>query len=460
MRALGPWLACLAALAGCAVGPDYSQPSVQASAAYKEAGDWIVARPADAAPKGEWWTAFRDPVLDGLVAQVNVSNQSLKAAEAAYVQASAAVRSARAGLFPSLGASAGAARGSSVGVGVAPRYNVSLSASWELDLWGRVRRQVEAARASEQASAADLAAARLSLQAELATDYFQLRATDAQSALFDDSVKAFATSYAMTQNRYRAGVAGKADVVQAEAQLRSTQAQAIDLRATRAQLEHAIAVLVGKPPAAFSIAPTAASATTPVIPPGLPSTLLERRPDIAAAERRVAAANAGIGVAETAYFPSLSLTGSGGFEGNSAAHLLSVPNRAWSLGLGLADTILDFGVRGAAVSSARAAYDAAVANYRQTVLQGFQEVEDALAALHWIGEESKVQLDAARAAHESVTLALNQYKAGTVSFLDVVVLQASQLAEDRSTVDLTARRLAATVSLIRALGGDWRAPAP
>lgn len=457
---MGPWLACLVALAGCAVGPDYSKPSVQASAAYKEAGDWIVAKPADAIPKGEWWKVFGDPVLDGLMAQVSVSNQSLKAAEAAYAQASAAVQSARAGLFPSLGASADATRGSGTQVETARRYNVTLDASWELDLWGRVRRQIEAGRANEQASAADVEAARLSLQAELATDYFQLRATDAQSALFDDSVKAFETSYQMTQNRYRAGVAGKADVVQAEAQLRSAQAQAIDLRATRAQLEHAIAVLVGQPPAALTIGSTAASVATPVIPPGLPSTLLERRPDIAAAERRVAAANAGIGVAEAAYFPAISLTGSGGFASNSAANLLTVPNRAWSLGLGLADTILDFGARGAEVASSRAAYDAAVANYRQTVLQGFQEVEDDLAALRWIGEESKVQLQAARAAHESVTLTLNQYKAGTVSFLDVVVVQANQLSEDRSTVDLTARRLATTVALIRALGGDWRANAP
>ncbi len=459
VRLLRAGIACLA-LAGCAAGPDYSKPAVQVPAAYREAGGWVVAQPADAVPKGEWWKVFGDPVLDGLMAQVSVSNQSLKAAEARHAQASAAVQSARAALFPTLGAGAGATRGSANEAGTQRRYSVTLTASWEADLWGRVRRLLEASRAGEQASAADLEAARLSLQAELATDYFQLRATDAQRVLFDDSVKAFETSYRLTQNRYRAGVAAKADVVQAEAQLRSTQAQAIDLRATRAQLEHAIAVLTGKPPSDLALAPAPALAGIPDIPPGLPSTLLERRPDIAAAERRVAQANAGIGAAQAAYFPSLTLTGSGGFAGNSLSKLFTVPNRAWSLGLGLADTILDFGARGADVASARASYDEAVANYRQAVLQGLQDVEDDLAALHWIAEESKVQLDAARAARESVALTLNQYKAGTVSFLNVVQVQATQLSEDRSTVNLTARRLAATVALIRDLGGDWRAPTP
>jgi NodT family efflux transporter outer membrane factor (OMF) lipoprotein len=391
---------------------------------------------------------------------VSVSNQSLKAAQSRYAQASAAVQAARAGLFPTLAADAGATRGSAIVGEPSRRYNVTLSASWELDLWGRVRRLVEASRAEASASAADLEAARLSLQAELATDYFQLRATDAQRVLFEDSVKAFETSYRLTRNRYAAGVAAKADVVQAESQLRSTQAQAIDLLATRAQLEHAIAVLTGRPPSELSIAPSKVQVVTPGIPPGLPSTLLERRPDIAAAERRMAEANARVGVAEAAYFPTLSLTGSGGFAGSSLSKLFSVPNRAWSLGLGLADTILDFGARGAAVASSRAAYDEAVANYRQTVLQGFQEVEDDLAALHWIAEESRVQLEAARAARESVALTLNQYKAGTVSFLNVVQVQATQLSEDRSTVNLTARRLAATVALIRALGGDWKEARP
>jgi len=446
----------LLALASCAVGPNYRKPPVQAPAAFKESGDWVKAKPADGAPKGAWWQAFRDPVLDGLMEQVSVSNQSLKAAEARYRQATAAVQSARAQLFPTLGANASATRSkSNVPADSGRRYNVALNASWEPDFWGRVRRLVEANRAEEAASAADVESARLSLQAELATDYFQLRATDAQIVLFQDSVKAFQTSLAMTQNRYRAGVAAKADVAQAETQLKSTQAQAIDLHATRAQLEHAIAVLVGKPPAMLSIAPADITAHLPSIPPGLPSTLLERRPDVAAAERRTAEANARIGVAEAAYFPSITLSANGGFVGTALANLISAPNRTWSLGLAAAETILDFGARSAEVASARAAYDEAVANYRQTSLGAFQDVEDNLATLRFLAEEATVQDEAARAARESVALVLNQYKAGTVSYLNVTVVQASQLAEERSVVNVLERRLAASVALIRALGGTW-----
>jgi NodT family efflux transporter outer membrane factor (OMF) lipoprotein len=448
----------IALLASCAVGPAYEKPKAEAPPAYKEAGDWAKAKPADTAPKGKWWEAFGDPVLNGLMEQVSVSNQSLKASEARYRQASAAVQAARAQLFPTVGASAGATRSRSNAAGdTGRRYNVSLNASWEADLWGRVRRLVEANRAEAEASAADLENARLSLQAELATDYFQLRATDAQIVLFQDSVKAFETSYTLTQNRYRAGVAAKADVVQAETQLKSTQAQAIDLRATRAQLEHAIAVLIGKAPAQFSITPANVDTHIPEIPPGIPSTLLERRPDIGAAERRMAAANAQIGVAEAAYFPTLDLTASGGFAGSALANLISVPNRVWSLGFAAAATILDFGARGAQVESARAAYDESVANYRQAVLQAFQDVEDDLAALHWLSEEAAVQQEAARAARESVALTLNQYKAGTVSYLDVVQVQTTQLSEERSTVSILERRLAAAVALIRSLGGSWEA---
>jgi NodT family efflux transporter outer membrane factor (OMF) lipoprotein len=447
------------ALGACAVGPNYEKPPAEVPPAYKEAGDWVVAKPADAAPKGKWWEAFRDPLLDGLMEQVSVSNQSLKAAEARYAQATAAVQSARAQLFPTVGASAGATR-SRAGQGESSRrYNVSLNASWEPDLWGRVRRLVESNRAAAEASASDVEAARLSLQAELATDYFQLRATDAQIVLLEDTTKAFQTSYTLTQNRYRAGVAAKADVVQSEAQLKSTQAQAIDLRSSRAQLEHAIAVLVGRAPAGFSITPANIDTHLADIPPGIPSTLLERRPDVAAAERRMAAANARIGVAEAAYFPSLNLTGSGGFAGSALASLISAPNRVWSLGLAAAATILDFGARSADVASARAAYDEAVANYRQAVLTGLQEVEDDLAALRWLSEEASVQQDAARAARESVALTLNQYKAGTVSYLNVVQVQSTQLSEERSSVSILQRRLAADVALIRALGGTWE-PAP
>jgi NodT family efflux transporter outer membrane factor (OMF) lipoprotein len=450
-----PLLFAALVVAGCAVGPSYERPQVETPPAYKEAGDWVIAQPADAVAKGKWWEVFDDPVLNGLVEQVSVSNQTLAAAEARFRQASATVKGARSGLFPTVGASAGASRGRRGEGSTTSSYDIGLDARWEIDLWGRVRRQVEASRAGEQASAADLENARLSLQAQLATAYFQLRVADATRELLEDSVKAFQTSFQIAQNRYAAGVAAKVDVVQAESQLKSVQAQAIDLRATRAQLEHAIAVLVGQPPAAFALAPERFQLRIPEIPPGLPSRLLERRPDVAAAERRMAAANARIGVAQAAYFPALSLTGSGGFASGAISTLISAPSRVWSLGAGLAATILDFGARGADVDSARAAYDESVANYRQAVLVAFQEVEDNLAAARWLAEENAVQQDAARLARESVVLTVNQYKAGTVGYLDVVQVQATQLAEERQSVQLLGRRVASTVALIRALGGAW-----
>jgi NodT family efflux transporter outer membrane factor (OMF) lipoprotein len=442
--------------------------------AFKEAGDWVGAKPADEAPRGAWWTIYEDPDLAALLEQVAVSNQTLKGAEARYAQARSAVDAARSAFFPSLSGDVNATRSktragsiaiATDGSGTAStgskvtNYTAGLDARWEIDLWGQLRRQFESGRASEQASAADVEAARLSLQAELATDYFQLRVTDAQVALLEDTVKAFETNYGITKNRYAAGVAARVDLVQAESQLLSVRSQALDLRGTRATLEHAIAVLVGKPPSTFAIPPAPFRAKVPLVPTGVPSTLLERRPDIAAAERRMAAANAQIGVAKAAYFPALTLSGSTGGASTTFSKILDAPNRTWSLGAALAGTILDFGARGAAVDSARAAYDGAVASYRETVLGGFQDVEDNLATLHWLGEASKVQDEAARAARESVTLTLNQYKAGTVSYLNVVQVQATQLAEDRTTVTLAGRRLAASVGLIRALGGSW-GPAP
>jgi NodT family efflux transporter outer membrane factor (OMF) lipoprotein len=442
-------------LAGCAVGPNYSKPAIETPPAYKEMQGWTLAHPRDAAPKGRWWEAFDDPVLDGLVEKVSVSNQTLKAAEARYTQARASVQAARAGLFPTVGASGRATRSGAGQGGAANRYNVALDASWEIDLWGRVRRLIEANQAGAEASAADLEAVRLSLQSELALDYFQLRVTDAQRILQENIVKALQSQLDMTQNRYRAGVVGKVDSVQAEAQLRSNEAQAIDLRATRASLEHAIAVLIGQPPALFTLEPANIRLQLPAIPPGLPSTLLERRPDVAAAERRVAQANAEVGVAQAAYFPTLSLTGSGGFASSALSSLFSAPSRVWSLGAGLAGTILDFGLRGAQVEQARAAYDETVANYRETVLVGFQEVEDNLATVRWLAEEDKVQQEALRLARETVQLTTNQYKAGTVGYLNVVVVQAAQFSEERSAVAILGRRLAATVGLIRALGGTW-----
>jgi NodT family efflux transporter outer membrane factor (OMF) lipoprotein len=447
-------------LTGCAIGPNYQKAEVQVPAAYKESGEWVVAKPADAVPKGRWWTVFNDPVLDGLMEQVSVTNQTLRAAEARYTSSRSSVAAARSGLFPTVGAGADAGRSRRGEAGRANSYSVTLDARWELDLWGRVRRLVEASRAGEEASAADLENVRLSLQAELATNYFQLRVTDVQRELIEDTVKAFEASFRIAQNRYNAGVAARVDVVQAESQLKSVQAQAIDLRVTRAQLEHAIAVLVGRPPSGFALEPVKFLVRIPEIPPGLPSTLLERRPDVATAERRMAAANARIGVAQAAYFPSLALTGSGGFASNALSTLFSAPSRIWSLGLGLAGTLLDFGARGAEVDISRAAYDEAVANYRQSVLEALQEVEDNLAAVRWLAEESVVQQDAARLARESVALTVNQYKAGTVGYLNVVQVQATQLSEERTTVQLLGRRLAATVALIRALGGSWDPSVP
>ena len=454
MRKIG--LIALALMAGCAIGPDYKRADVEVPAQYKEAGDWIVAKPEDAAPKGAWWKAFQDPELDALMDQVQVSNQNLRAAEARYREAHAGVQAARSQLFPSIGANASATRARAQGAnGPATRYSVTLDASWEIDLWGRIRRLVEAARAGEEASAADLENARLSIQAELATNYFQLRVTDAAQDLLQDTITGFQRSLEVTRNRYNAGVAARVDVVQAETQLYSTQASSIDLRVSRAALEHAIAVLVGKPPASFSIEPRSFKAHIPDLPPGVPSTLLQRRPDVAAAERRMAQANARIGVAEAAYFPSLSLTGAGGFASSALSNLFSAPNRFWSVGAGLAGTLLDFGGRAAQVDIARAQYDEAVAAYRQAVLGGFQEVEDQLAASRWLAEETKVQEESARAARESVALTVNQYKAGTVSYLNVVIVQASQLNEERQLMQLLGRRLAAQVALIRALGGTW-----
>ncbi len=445
-------------LSSCAVGPNYEKPEAPQSAKFKEVGDWLVANPNDAAPKGEWWKVFRDPVLDELMRQVEVDSQSLRAAEARYRAARAQVTAARAGLFPTVGLSAGANRAKSAGDvnASATRYTVALDAQWEIDLWGRVRRQIEAGNAGAEASAADLENLRMSIQAELATNYFQLRVTDTAMDVLQALIVAFRRSLEIAENRYKAGVAAKVDVVQAEAQVRSMEAQLIDTRASRAQLENAIGLLAGKPASTFSLAKLPQyDPYIPNVPAGVPSTLAQRRPDIAAAERRVVQANAQIGVAQAAYFPSLSLNGSAGFASSSLSNLFSVSNRVWSLGLGLAETLLDFGARGAQVDITRAQYDEAVANYRQTVLTALQEVETNLATVHWLAEEVKVQQDATRLARESVQLTLNQYKAGIVGYVNIVQVQSTQLSEERSLLQLLGRRLAAEVALIKALGGDW-----
>jgi NodT family efflux transporter outer membrane factor (OMF) lipoprotein len=452
-------LAAAALLAACKAGPDYRKPDVPAPSAFKEAGEnWKQAQPRDDADRGRWWEIFRDAELGALIERIEFSNQSLRAAAAQLRQAQALAAGARANLFPTLDLSGSVVRSRSPGGPTQTNRSISLDASWDADLWGRVRRDIESSDASVQASAGDLAAARLSLQAQLATNYFQLRTLDTQRQLLDETVLAFQKSLTLTENRYRAGVGARADVVQAQTQLLSTQAQAIDLGVQRAQLEHAIALLVGVAPADLSIQPKPGySPALPLVPPGLPSELLERRPDIAAAERRVAAANAEIGVASAAFFPSLTLSGAFGFRSSSAAAWLSAPSRFWSLGPAIALALFDGGLRRAQTDQAIAAYDATVANYRQIALASFQQVEDSLAAVRILEEETKLQAEAVEAARLSVQLTTNQYKAGTTSYLSVVQVQATWLANERTAVGIVGDRLAATIALVKALGGGWKA---
>lgn len=446
-------------LSACAVGPDYQRPTVDTPAAFKELGDWKPAEPREPAAD-RWWTAFGDPVLDDLQARLEISNQNLRAAEAAYRQALALADAARAGWFPAINASAGATRSASSAAtatsGNAPARNsfsVGATVSWELDVWGRIARTVEGADAGLAASAADLAAARLSARATLAQTYFQLRAAERQQALLDASVDAYARALELTRNRYAAGVAGKADVAQAESQLRSTRAAALDASLSRSQYEHAIAVLLGLPPAGFTLAPSAAPLPVAPVAVTLPSALLERRPDIAAAERRVAAANAAIGAAQAARFPVLGLSGNTGFRNARIEDLLTVPSRYWSLGPTLAAAIFDGGARKAAVGQAQAGWEKAVATYRQTVLTAFQEVEDNLASARLLEAAAAEQAAAVTAAAEAETIAVNQYRAGTVSYLNVVTAQATHLAARRSANDIATRRLLAAVQLAKNAGG-------
>lgn len=453
-------VALCAALAGCMVGPDYVRPSAPVPAAYKEMAGWKAAEPADAAPKGDWWTAYRDPDLDALMVQVNVSNQTIAGAEARVRQANAASAAAQAVLYPFVNLSTGATRSNAANVNAGrstnASYNLGVGASWEPDLWGGIRRDIEGAGASAQASAADLANARLAAQAALAQNYILLRLQDAQLQLLRDTVAAYETSLTFTRNQYNAGIVARGDVAQAEAQLRSTQAQVYDAELTRRQLEHSIAVLLGKPPAELTIAPRSTLvAVLPTIPVAVPSTLLERRPDIAAAERRAAAANAQIGVAQAAFYPTITLSANGGVQNSLIGSLLALPSRYWTLGASLAQSIFDAGLRSAQKDEAIASYDAAVAAYRQTVLTGFQDVEDNLAALSLLAQEAVAQDAAVAATRLSATIAMNQYRAGTTSYLAVVVLQSSALTAERNALALQARRFTASVGLVKALGGGF-----
>lgn len=454
-------------LTACAVGPDYVKPKTETPDAYKETAGWKVAQPADTKLPTKWWEIYNDPLLNDLEEQVNASNQTIAQAEAQYRQSRAAVRGAQASYYPTVSANAShtraanpaskAAAGTSLATsGPTDTNTLTIDATWEPDLWGRVRRNVEANKTAAQASAADLQAARLLAQAQLAQDYFQLRDLDADRQLYDKTVEDYKKSLELTRNQYKAGTVPKENVVLAETQLRTTEAQAIDFDVQRAQMEHAIALLVGKPASIFSIKPNPNFDTAvPAIPLGVPSTLLERRPDIANAERLTASANAKVGLADSAWFPDLTLSAQGGYQSSSFAHWISVPNRLWSIGPSVAQTLFDGGALRAASDQARASYDASVANYRQTVLTGFQEVEDNISSLRILEQEMDKQREAVELSRRSVELTRNQYKAGVVAYLDVITVETTALSNERALVDLLNKRLSASVLLIKALGGGW-----
>jgi len=456
----------LAILSACSVGPNYVRPTMNVPGGYKEMDGWKVAQPQADTLRGPWWEMFGDTELNALESQIDISNQNIVAAEAAFRQARALVQEARAQYFPTVTIGFGLTNSSSsttlIPGSSPPRttrtiYSLPVDVSWEIDVWGRVRRLVESQSAGAQASAADLETARLSARAEVAQDYFQLRALDAQKALLDQTVSDFQKSLELTQNRYAVGVVSRADVLQAETQLKTTQAQAIDVGVQRAQLEHAIALLIGKSPAEVTVSATPLSTPPPAIPVGLPSELLERRPDVASAERRVAEANAQIGVAEAAYFPTVSLTASAGFESATFSKLVSGPSRFWSVGPAISQVVFDGGLRRAQTEQARAAYESSVALYRESVLNAFQEVENNLAALRIFENEAQVQDEAVKSAQQTVAVITNQYRAGVVTYLEVITAQNAALNNERTAISILGNRLNASVLLIKALGGGWRA---
>jgi NodT family efflux transporter outer membrane factor (OMF) lipoprotein len=451
-------------LSGCAVGPKYHPPVVQAPPAYKEVGNWKPAQPNDQNLGGTWWTIFQDPQLNALELEVNVSNQNLKAAEAQFRQARATLRYYRADYYPTVTAGPSATRTrvsansptNSTLLGVS--YNdfvLPFDVSYQADVWGRVRRNVESYREQAQASAADLATVNLSMHADLAIDYFEARSLDAQEQLLNSTAKEYEQALELTDSRFRGGIASEVEVEQAKTQLQTVRAAAIDVGVLRAQYEHAVAILVGKPPAEFSLPPLPLTAPPPHIPVSVPSELLERRPDIAAAERRVASANAQIGVAKSAYYPLISLGGSGGFESSTITALLDGSSGLWSVGLSAVGTVFDVGRRRSLTDQARAAYDYQVAAYRENVLTGFQQVEDNLAAVRILENEAEVQDEAVVAAQNSLNLSVTRYKGGVTSYLEVITAQSAALTNEVTAVDILGRRMANTVLLIQALGGGW-----
>jgi NodT family efflux transporter outer membrane factor (OMF) lipoprotein len=463
------WLVVLPAIAvlqicGCTVGPAYKRPTAEVPAAYKELGNWKEAQPNDQNLGGNWWEIFQDPQLNALELQVNVSNQNLKAAEAQYTQARALLRYNRAAYFPTITAGANASR-NRISNNRPPSlttngrtyndYQIPLELSYEVDVWGRIRRTVESYREQAQASAADLATVNLSMHAQVALFYFQARVLDAEEQLLNSTVTQYEQALELIENRYAGGIASDLEVQQATTQLETTRAQAIDVGVARAQYEHAVAILIGKPPADFSLAALPLTTPPPPIPAGLPSELLERRPDIAAAERRMASANAQIGVAKAAYYPTISLGGSGGFESGVITTLISGPSALWSVGGSAIAPIFDAGRRKANVDLARAAYDQTVANYRETVLTGFQQVEDNLAALRILENEAQVQDRAVVAAQKYLELANTRYTGGVTSYLEVTTAQSAALSDELTAVNILGRRMVDAVTLVQALGGGW-----
>ena len=470
------WLLPVAAgaLAGCTVGPNYVRPDTPLTPAYKEtppqaykdAGVWNPAQPSDARLRANWWQLFGDNQLDALEQQLVVGNQDLKAAEARFDEARSLIGFARAAEFPTLGIGAA---GDSVRDSSRQPYfplpnsystgdfQLPLDLSYEVDLWGRIRRGVVAAGAEAQVSAADLETVKLSLHAELAIDYFELRSADAQERLLEDTVKAYGDSLGLTQARLEGGAAPESDVAQAKTQLDTARVQATDIAVQRAQYEHAIAVLIGQPPASFSLAPQPLDSQPPVIPVGVPSQLLQRRPDIAAAERRASAANEQIGIALSAYYPSVSLGGTGGLESTSIASWFTWPARFWAAGLSVSETIFDGGRRHAGTAAARAEYDEAIADYRQTTLTAFQQVEDNLAALRILEREAEQQDEAVASAKNNLQIFDQRYVGGQDSYLQVITAQTNYLDNERNQVDIRRRRMDATVLLVKALGGGWTA---
>jgi NodT family efflux transporter outer membrane factor (OMF) lipoprotein len=455
-------------LAACTVGPDYKRPTLAVPAQFKEAAPgWKTAQPSDQDNRGAWWEVFGDPQLNALELRVVQANQTVASFEAAYRQANALVSEADAAYFPTLGLSAsetrskasranfGSGGGTSTPGLISNNYSASLSASWEPDLWGKIRRQVAAQKDSAQGAAANLANAQLAAQGTLAQTYFQLRALDAAQQLLDSTVAAYQKFYDLTRHRYDQGVAARADVLSAQTQLQQAQAAALDNGILRAQYEHAIAVLVGEPASTFALAPAVVAANPPAIPLELPSAMLERRPDVAAAERAAAAANEQIGVAISAYFPSLTLSTSGGFQSSSISNWLSAPARFWTLGPQLAATLFDGGLRAAQTTAARAAYDQNVATYRATVLAAFQDVEDNLASLRILDSEIGIDQAAAQSADQALAITLAQYKAGTGTYLQVITAQATAYAAHRTLVNANGSRMVAAAGLIKALGGGW-----